>query len=87
MAIQKCTYTHYGWMGLCPVYIYQPEGPDTVIDARHPWLEWLHDLSIAIFDVMNFVGSVMNPEYDEGYPLWVAGELDKPISREFDDGE
>lgn len=84
--IHRCTYTHYGWIGVCPVYIADPYSETPTIDARRWWLEPLHDFSIMMFGAVNFIMACMNPGHEDYFPLWISGELDKPITQEYDDG-
>lgn len=84
--IHRCKYTHYGWMGICPVHIADPKSDCPTIDARYWWMEPLHDLSLMFFNAINFVLSHMSIDYEPNFPLWVCGELDKPVFKEYDDG-
>ena len=78
------TYTHKGWMGLCPVYMADPYGPEPAVDARHAWLEWLHDLSLAVFDLLISIKMRLDPEYEPGWPMVITGELHPPKTVTYD---
>lgn len=77
MAIYRATYTHKGWIGLCPVHIgrYSDEDPD--IKAAHPILDLWLDLQFAIYDLLN---SMMVEEV--GWPIRITGRLNPPITLE-----
>ena len=81
---QSITYTHKGWIGLCPVYISGPDTDCPAVDARHAWLEWLHDLSLFIYGVCFHIAGMINPEFDPAWPIKITGELRKPITMEFE---
>lgn len=72
------SYTHKGWMGLCPVYLADPYGPNPRVDARHAWLEWLHDLSLGIFRFLMQIRLRQDPNYEPLWPLVLTGELNPP---------
>lgn len=74
----KVTYTHKGWFGLCPVYLANLDGVAPDIHARHWSMEWLFDLSEAIFRLINWIQSSVDPLHEGGWPLYVTGELDQP---------
>lgn len=85
MSKVKVTYTHKGWMGLCPVYMTNPYGNEPpAVDARHAWLEWLHSLSINIYGLLFFLATAINPRYEPLWPLRVTGELNEPKTMEFE---
>lgn len=81
----KMTYTHKGWMGLCPVYIGGLGTDYPAIQERHPSLFWLHDLSIWIYSACFRIAGFMNPEFEPAWPIKVTGELEQPITMEFPD--
>lgn len=74
MAQRTVTYTHKGWLGLCPVVIGMPdsEGPD--IDTRFPFTDWLLDISIIANDAFT-------PLEEYGWPIKITGKLAEPITR------
>lgn len=75
----KCTLTHYGWIGLCPIYMSDPFKPDSnfgvTLEPRIPLTGWFIDVNAAIY---NFVAYCMGMDM-AGFPIRVSGELDEPI--------
>ena len=45
-------FTHKGWFGLCPVYIGDINSEGPMLSARWDCIEWLMDLSEAIYSVV-----------------------------------
>lgn len=82
------TYTHKGWFGVCPVYLADIEtdigGP--TVDPRHWTLEWLMDLSEAVFGVCIHIRAALDASYLPMWPIVVTGELVKPIVRMYEGG-
>ena len=72
------TYTHKGWIGLCPVYVANPNSVSPDIDPRYPLTEWLLYLSLGLFD---FFSSLTGGD-DGSIPIKITGKLDKPIVEE-----
>lgn len=64
-------YTHKGWIGLCPVYIANPDsmGPD--VEPRVPRTDWLLHLSLWLFD---FFGALSHGD-DGSIPIRITGKL------------
>ena len=71
--------THKGWFGLCPVWIGLLHTAAPIIEPRHALLNWLMDLSNAIFDVLHAV-QVMVSDEEPVFPLRITGEIE-PICR------
>ncbi|HEX4918049.1 MAG TPA: hypothetical protein VFV43_09155 [Limnobacter sp.] len=44
-------FTHKGWFGLCPVYVGDINSEAPLLSARWDCVEWLMDLSEAVFSV------------------------------------
>ena len=78
----KVTLTHKGWFGICPVYFggLYTEAPH--VYERHWLLAPLMSLSEWCYAATFFVGQLMNPEFEPGWPLRITGELKKPIEVE-----
>lgn len=64
------TVTHKGWIGLCPVYMTDPESRNTTphVGARYSWLNWWLSLNDW------FMHLVCGPKV----PILVTGELAEP---------
>ena len=65
------TYTHKGWIGLCPVYIGNKDSASPDIDPRIPGSMWLLTFSLWMFDL---VGSVTGND-DGGIPIRITGKV------------
>ncbi len=74
------TYTHKGWMGLCPIYAAGLGTEFPAIDARHWSLEWLHELSLAIYGFGFSLMSLLNPAFEPAWPIRITGELKPPVT-------
>lgn len=74
MTTYRATYTHKGWVGLCPVHVGRWTEEDPDIKATHPILDLWLDLQFAIYDLMN---SMLAEEV--GWPIKITGRLDQPI--------
>ena len=74
------TFTHKGWLGICPVYIggLDDEGP--VIAERHWSFIPLMKISEFMQRLCRFVLSAINPHYEPMWAIRVTGEL--PNDRE-----
>jgi hypothetical protein len=68
-------YSHYGWFFMCPVYIGNLDSAAPYVDARSTWLEWWHDVNLAIFSVCVMIMEGINPEYEAMFPLYLTGEI------------
>lgn len=78
----KVTLTHKGWFGICPVYFADPDSDQPFIEPRHPWLEFLLDISEHFFNAIHWCQESMDPDADLVYPLTITGELDPVIEIE-----
>lgn len=89
MALVKYTYTHKGWVGICPVYISDISNGNLMVDARWWWLDWLHSLSVAVYGVLNQMALLVDPDFEPSIPVTVGMKLVKPVTMEFweDDDE
>ena len=67
------TYTHKGWIGLCPVYIANKNSASPEIEPRYPMTEWLLHLSLWLFA---FFGA-MNSNDDGSIPIRITGKTKK----------
>lgn len=65
----KLILTHKGWIGLCPVYMTDPE-TDMLphVGSRYSWLNW--------WLVAN--DWVLKTFFGPGVPILVTGQLDEP---------
>jgi hypothetical protein len=79
------TYTHAGWLGLCPVLIAYPHG-ECHLRARHALLEWLLTASIYGFQCVGAVMTWLDPEFCSSFPVRVTRTLSAPVTLPVDDG-
>ena len=80
--MRTATYTHKGWVGICPVYIGGLETEAPNIDARHRWLEPLHSFSITVYQVCFAIVEMMGGDA-QGFPIRITGQLPQPLTVEF----
>jgi len=67
--------THKGFFGICPVYFADLDADCPFVDPRHWIFEPLFWLSESVYGLLITVGSMINPDYDPEWPLFVTGEL------------
>jgi hypothetical protein len=65
------TYTHKGWIGLCPVYIANPHSASPDIEPRLPFTEWVLHLSLWLFDM---IGAMTGTD-DGSIAIRITGRL------------
>lgn len=70
-------FTHKGWLGLCPVYLGNLESEGPLVAARWGCVEWLLDLSEAIYSVTMPVYHWLTGE-EPMYAIRVTGEIGEP---------
>lgn len=66
----EITFTHKGWLGLCPVYIADLESDCPTLEPRHWVFEPLLDFSTLMFQ---FLGQFVE---EPAFPLRITGELE-----------
>lgn len=81
MKLISVTYTHKGWIGLCPVYIGEPETSEPNVDPRD-WIPdwWLH-LNLWLFELAGFALEALDPTYEFAWPVHITGRLETPVTR------
>lgn len=73
------TYTHYGWFGMCPVFLADPYSNNPKVAARKQWLErWLR-FNVELQKVAIATCVVINPEWVPTWKLRVGGQLSSPV--------
>lgn len=73
------TYTHKGWIGMCPVYLANIDSDGPNVATRLPYTDWLLHLSLWLFDL----ASATSPAADHGtIPIRVTGKLARPITEQ-----
>lgn len=65
-------YTHKGWIGLCPVFIANPNAVTPDVEPRYPLTDWLLSFSLWMFDL---VGSFMQDD-SGAIPIRITGRID-----------
>lgn len=66
--------THKGWFGLCPIWAGGLLQDQCYVEARHRWLEWLFDVSTALFSLRHTVEAALG-EHDLRFSLRLTGEI------------
>lgn len=69
------TYTHYGWLGFCPVYIKDPYGRAPGVVARYAWLHPLLKLNIFLQELAIGACSLVNPHWEPVWKIRLTGKL------------
>lgn len=68
--------THYGLMyGLVPVRIDMTDPDVPAIEVRHWSLEPVLDVCEAIYGVLLFLRSTVDPDYEPTFPIKITREL------------
>lgn len=86
-------FTHKGWFGLCPVYAADlgTDCPHLTPRVENTFFEVLFTIShwafLAYFAFMDICASLINREYDGGFPIFVTGELLVPYRYEYEEDE
>lgn len=83
--MQKVTFTHSAWFGLCPIIMTNPDNDGPVVSERYPYTEWLFTLSEYMYRMCFWVAEAMNPEFEPAWPFSRIKKLDKPVTEEFED--
>ena len=79
--VDRITYTHKGWFGICPIYLAGLEYGEPIVEARHWSLEWLFDLSAALYAGIMTLRSGLDPLYEPEWPFMVTSELNPPKTK------
>lgn len=76
--MQKKTieFTHYGWLGLCPVLIAFSKDGQVIIDARFK-LDWLFWTSVFLSDLYSDLQCAIHYDYKPEYCIKVSGKFKK----------
>ena len=73
-------YTHYGWFGLCPIYLANPYGRSPDVVARKKWLHgWLR-FNVELQKVAIATCVVINPQWRPTWKIRLSGRLPSPVS-------
>lgn len=81
MKLISVTYSHKGWIGLCPVYIGEPDSEEPNIDPRDWIPDWWLFLNLRLFDLTGLLLEAISPAYEFTYPIQITGKLGKPVTR------
>ncbi|WP_032059246.1 hypothetical protein [Acinetobacter baumannii] len=76
-------FTHYGWVGICPVMFSELESGSPIIEPRFK-LVWLMMLSEFLIDLYINFKVQRDAEYEPMYPMLIKGEYKKPKRVEFE---
>lgn len=80
----KVTYTHYGSLGMCPVYIANPFDEDTALWAEW-YLDWFLVLNAWMFNISSMLMDFLGIEHNRGFPICIKGELEEPFTEEYEE--
>lgn len=69
-------FTHYGWFGLCPVYLGGVETDDPKVAERNGIPEWWFDFNELIFQALNASIQAFKPEHEPVYMIRVGCEIE-----------
>lgn len=81
MKLITVTYTHKGWIGLCPVYIGEPDSEKPNIDSRDLIPYWWLHLNLWLFELAGFALEALDPTYKFQWPIAITGKLEKPVTQ------
>ena len=76
--MSEATLTHKGWFLLCPVYFADLESTAPIVEPRWACVQWLEDVSLALFDAVVSVRMALDPYFEPSFPLLVTGRLATP---------
>lgn len=85
--MQTITFTHYGWFGICPILIADPDNATPTFRPRYNYTEWLFDFSDWMFDRCNDIMELINPDHEPGFPYTVKGKLDIPVVEQVEEDD
>ena len=82
--MEPIQFTHKGWFGVCPVYYADIEADCPMVDPRLPRLFMpLLLFSSFMYQVVMACVMAIDPSVYVGFPLYITGALEKPITRMF----
>jgi len=76
------TYTHKGWLGLCPVYIAEPDSESPWLAPRLLWLGWWLDFNSWALYAAGTMLSSSQDEFEPHWPIRITGKLEVPVEIE-----
>jgi len=68
-------YTHYGWFGICPVYLGDISGEAPVMAERNWVPGWWLSVSEWIFGKCILLRSIVDADYEPMWPIAIGGEI------------
>ena len=69
------TFTHYGWFGMCPVYLAHLNGPCPTIAERNWVPEWWLSLNHHLVGTYIMLRSLMDEDYEPMFGFVISGEF------------
>ena len=81
MKLISVTYTHKGWIGLCPVYIGEPDSSEPNIDPRDWIPDWWLSFNLTLFEMLGILREALDPTFEFAWPIGITGVLEKPVTR------
>jgi hypothetical protein len=73
------TYTHKGWLGLCPIHAGSIGTACPDLKARHWTLDWFLEANAYLFSLIFIAMESVNLD-PPGWPIRITGRLDEPYS-------
>lgn len=73
--MEDVQFTHYAWLGVCPLYLYEDE-EELVVEARHWIFEPLWYLSVAFFVIFSLPLTILNGGVQEAIPFLITGTIE-----------
>ena len=75
--MRTITFTHKGWIGVCPIYIADPDG-ECCVEPRLSIYWPLMRLGDAVFAMGFWLRTMVDPFYEPMWPIRITGELRVP---------
>jgi hypothetical protein len=68
-------FTHYGWLGLCPVYVDTREADEPLVAERNGVPEWWLNFHVSVFQAINAAMYYNDPTHEGYFPIWIGREI------------
>jgi hypothetical protein len=69
-------FTHYGWLGLCPVYVDTRDAEEPLVTERNGVPEWWFNLQVIAFQGINAAMYYADPTYRGYFPIRVGRKIE-----------
>lgn len=68
-------YTHYGWFGLCPIYLGDIDSTSATLAERNWVPSWWLVFCTELFGAYIFVRTYLDPEWEPMFPIAVGERI------------